>query len=138
MSRKTRAPDDAEYRLFVFSRYKDTEQEYRTVVVLQTTEEFASFRYELSVDEEITDREIRYTVTGLTAPRLSLPGSGPALFRREYRNFHGTYRITVEGLDRISNSFEFEIGEKQVHLLRSPSRPFVVVSTDHHSLPDFP
>jgi len=131
MRTRKHAPDDPEYRLFVSARYKDTEQEYRTVIVLQTVREFASFRYELGVEEEILDRSIRYRVTGLKAPQLSLPGSGPAFFHREYRNLRGNFKITVEGLDRNINLFEFEIGEKHVLLTKSPSKPFIEVSTEH-------
>ncbi len=132
MTRRKHTPTGPEYHLFVTAVYKDTEQEYRTLVVLQTARQFASFRYELSVEEKLADHAISYRVTGLRAPQLSLPGSGPASFRREYRNLRGKYRITVEGLDRTHNIFEFEIGEKQVMLKQAPSKPFVEVSREHH------
>jgi len=129
MTGKKQAPNGPEYRLFVTARYKDIEQEYRTGVVLQTVREFASFRYELGIEEEMADHSIRYRVTGLKAPQLNFPGSGPAFFHREYRNLRGKYKISIEGLDRNRNEFEFEIGEKQVLLLESPSHSFIEVST---------
>jgi hypothetical protein len=68
----------------------------------------------------------------LKAPELSLPGSGPAFFQREYKGLNGLYEVIVEGLDRKSALFEFEIQEKLVRLKKAPPDSFVVASTELH------
>jgi len=100
------------------------------VVLLQTTREFASFRYELSVNEELLDRSIHYRVKGLKAPLLSMPGSGPAFFKKEYRVSAGPFRISVEGLDHTTNVFDFDFGDSKVRLVQSSPKPFVTVTTE--------
>jgi hypothetical protein len=129
MSRQKQQAGGPEYLLTVTSQYKEIEDEYRTVVILQTVREFASFRYELNVHEERHEQSITYRVTGLKAPQLSLPGNGPAFFTREYSTLRGPVKISVEGLDHKTNVFEFEVGEKAVRLTNAPQRPFVAVST---------
>ena len=118
-----------EYLLRVFPVYADTEQEYRTVVLLQTVREFASFRYELGTEETKSDHGIRFRVTGLKAPQLSLPGNGPAFMRREYQGLNGDLTITIEGLDGKTNTFEFAVSERSVTLINAPADPFVNVHT---------
>ena len=130
LKRKKDSPEGPEYQLTVTPLYREADGEYRTMILLQTTREFASFRYELNVHEEVARGSIQYRVTGLKAPLLSLPGSGPAYFRREYRALQGPLRISIQGLDRSTDVFEFEVGEKQVHLIQSPVKSFVAVTTE--------
>jgi hypothetical protein len=70
-----------------------------TVVSVQTSSRFASFRYALSVDEHVEGHTIYLKVRGLITPSLDLPASGPAEFTKEYEGLHGRYRFIVEGLD---------------------------------------
>lgn len=129
-NRKKPRPDGPEYRLTITPLYRENDHEYRTVVLLQTTREFASFRYELNVHEEALDRSIHYRVKGLKAPLLSMPGSGPAFFQREYGAPRGPFRISIEGLDHMTNVFDFDFGEGRVRLVQSPPKPFVAVTTE--------
>jgi hypothetical protein len=110
--------------------YRERDHEFRTVVLLQTTREFASFRYELNVREETKDRAIHYRVTGLKAPQLSLPGSGPAYFRKEYCAMQGPLRISIEGLDHTTNAFDFEVSGQELRLIHSPANAFVTVTIE--------
>ncbi len=97
------------------------------LVTIETTKAFASFRYELSVQEERNGKEIHYTILGLKAPQLSLPASGTAQFTKEYDDLKGKHSIIVESLDGTTNEFSVNITQKQIKVLTSPKTPFIEV-----------
>jgi hypothetical protein len=130
-ARKTaRAPEEPEYRLLIASCLAERNQQYVTRVILETTKAFASFRYELSVEEYIAKDTLRFTVLGFKAPQLTLPACGPARFQKSYDGLHGTYSLVVEGIDGRSNTFTVKISPKKVELLKSPRQCFVAIETD--------
>jgi hypothetical protein len=129
-SRKQQRPDGPEYRLIITPMFRTREREYRVAVLLETAREFASFRYELTVREEKTDGAIHYRITGLSAPQVSLPGSGPAVFRREYRSLQGPLRISIEGLDHATNVFDLDVSSGHVRLTHSSPNPFVALTIE--------
>ncbi|MBI5472917.1 MAG: hypothetical protein HY961_11285, partial [Ignavibacteriae bacterium] len=95
------------------------------LLTIETSKAFASFRYELSVEEQSDKRSMHFKILGLKAPQLSLPASGTAQFVREYEDLHGKYDITVERLDGKTNTFTVSISEKQIKILSSPKNPFI-------------
>ncbi len=126
--RKKKTPK--EYRLLVTPHFNERQQKFNTLFVLQTVDSFASFRYDISVDEHLEKKTIRYTVLGLKAPELSLPASGHAQFVREYESLHGKYQLVVEGLDGIASTASVRISPKQVKVVTPPSERFVKLITD--------
>jgi hypothetical protein len=124
-SRKHR--DTYEYRLSITPQFNLREQKYKTLVLLETTTFFSSFRYELLVKETMdrNSNTITYAIHGLKTPQLSLPAAGHAQFVREYEDLHGTYTIVVRGLDGTANSFSVRISPKKVWILQSPTKRFV-------------
>jgi len=122
--------DRHEYRLRVSPEFDELEQVHRTVVLCETTREFASFRYELGVEEEVSGTTLKYRITGLKAPQLSLPDSGPAYFRRSYTGLNGAIEILIEGLDKRTTSFVFDVTPTSVTLTSQPRESFVSVSTE--------
>ena len=114
-----------EYRLSITSKFIEGVQRWKTLFLLETTRQFASFRYDLAVRERIQGDTIRLTVTGLKTPHLSFPTNGPAQFRQEYDNLRGTYEVVIEGLDHKVNTFTVEIEEQSARLVRQPAHPFV-------------
>ena len=128
----------AEYRILVAPHFNERQQQYTTLVVLETAKSFASFRYELSVQERLEERTIRYRILGLKAPNLSLPAAGHAQFLREYADLKGTYEIVIPGLDGNATSFAVRIAPREVHLLHAPKGPAVEVVTDERLWPDKP
>ena len=89
MAKKKKITPEFEYRMLLQSTFNDLRQVPTTTVTIETTKQFASFRYELSVEEAISQKTLRYTILGLKAPRLSLPATGPAQFSREYDRLRG-------------------------------------------------
>jgi len=130
MMPKPRKKQSVEYRLLITPEFDDLHQHHTTLFVLETTRIFASFRYELSVQEQKNGKKIRYTILGLRPPQLSLPASGHAQFSSEYDHLRGTYQVEIEGLDGTVNTFSVRIGKNKVQLLKSPPAPFVEVIVD--------
>lgn len=124
---KSKRTTEFEYRLTLSPHMNERQQIPTVLVTIETTKAFASFRYDLSVQEEIHGREIRYTILGLKAPQLSLPASGTAQFVQEYENLRGKRTIVVESLDGTTNEFTINITQKQIKVLKSPKTPFIEV-----------
>jgi hypothetical protein len=120
-----RRKTEFQYRLSITSEVSERDQVIITWFVLETTQQFASFQYDLGVREETTGNTIRFQVTGLRPPPLSLPSNGPARFTRTHQGLRGTYDIVIEGLDHKVNTFTININEKKIMLLKPPSHPFV-------------
>ncbi len=124
-----------EYRLLITPQFNERRQQHTTLFLLETTQFFATFQYELSVDTRIGDHEILLRVLGLKAPDLSLPAVGHARFSREFDDLHGNYELTVEGLDGRSNSFSVRIAADRVQLVKSPGEKFVEIVVDRKLWP---
>ncbi len=132
---RTRIPAPAsvppsEYRLLITPRFNEREQKNTTMVLLTTTQAFASFQYELSVQERVDGHVIHYRVVGLKAPQISLPAAGHAKFTREYSDMNGAYEFTIEGLDGQRNTFLVHITPDRVQVKKAPPQPFVEIYTD--------
>jgi hypothetical protein len=104
-----------------------------TLLVLETVKTFATFRYELSVEEHLEGKDLTLSILGFRTPRLSLPAAGPARYEREYQNLRGTYAVTVKGIDGRASAFSVRIGPKKVEVLKAPRHPFVDLVTDQET-----
>lgn len=125
----SRTREEPEYRLLVTPHTVERTQQPSTLVVLETTKVFASFRYELSVDARVTPSSLHFTVLGFRTPNLSLPAAGPARFQHEYERLNGTIDVSIQGIDGRSTSFSLRITPGQVKLLKAPRKTFVQIAT---------
>jgi hypothetical protein len=128
-------PQGYEYRLRVLLRYDDREQVTQTHIRLETAASFASFRYEISVQETRLDRGLKLKILGLKAPQLSLPSSGPAAFIREYTNLKGVNDLVVEGLDDKQSVFTVDITPNRVLLVKRPRESPIEIIVDDNRPP---
>jgi len=126
MVKKTRGP---EYRLLIAPHTNDRTDRPATLVVLETAQSFAAFRYDLSVDEELKEKSLTYRVRGLRAPSLSLPQAGHASYTREYEGLRGTYAVSVIGLDGTESRCTVRISPKRVDLVSPPAGRTLTVVT---------
>lgn len=117
--RKKEHPPD--YQLTVTPHINERTYQPITLFVLETAQSFAAFRYELTVDEKIENKNVTFRILGLKTPSLSLPSSGKARFVKEYSGLKGTYMITVIGLDGVPITCSLKISEKKVGILERPS-----------------
>jgi hypothetical protein len=98
---------------------------------LRTVTEFSNFRYEIVVQESVTDNTMRLNISGLRAPQISLPNTGPAMFEKEYTNLKGIHNVIITKLEREENKFVIDISAKGVIVKQSPKEKFVEIVTDH-------
>ena len=105
-----------EFRLLVAAAVNERTGRPTTLVVLQTTRLFSTFRYTLAVDDRLESGALLLRVLGLRTPSLDLPATGPAEFRKEYEGLSGDFRIVVEGLDGAHSSIGTYITPDRVTL----------------------
>ena len=118
---------EAEYRLQISPHVNERTLRPSTLLVLRTTKSFASFRYELAVEERREGKTIHLKILGLKAPQLDLPAAGPAEFRREYEALKGTYHVVVEGLDGSSTPVAIRVTKRNVTLTTPVARGIIEV-----------
>jgi hypothetical protein len=129
--RKTKGgASQPEYRLLLTPTLDERTQTVVTLVVLETSKAFASYRYELSVEEHFEGKSLTLSILGFRTPKLSLPAYGPAQFERQYPVWRGTYAVTIKGIDGRTNVFSVRVGPKRIELLKSPRQPFVEFITE--------
>jgi hypothetical protein len=128
--KSTKPRTEPEYRLLVVPHVSDRTQRPTTLVVLETTKAFATFRYELSVKADVTPGVLHLTVLGFRTPRLSLPSAGPARFEKEYEEFNGPLEVKIQGIDGRATVFSFRVAPGNVELLKKPRASFATVTTD--------
>jgi len=98
--------------------------------VVQTTKVFVSFRYDILLEVSVEKRAITVAIKGLHAPELLMPGSGPAYGLARMKGASGHYELNVIKQDKTVHTFDIDIGEKDVTILRNLPASFVVLSTD--------
>ena len=118
-----------EYRLLITPKLKERERKIVTLVALRTMVEFTNFHYDIIVEPECTDRTLRFTIRGLRAPQVSLPGTGPAVFKTEYDCLHGTYNVIVSKHGKDENLFSVHISNNEIRLKKIPEKKFVEIVT---------
>lgn len=125
MPKKKHVAAEFEYRLILGTHFDEVQQRPMTRVIIETTKLFASFRYELSVEEHIVGKEFHYSILGLKAPHLDLPAPGTGQFVRHYTLLKGKHTFVVEHLDGTTNTFVVQFTPKHIKVLQSPKHPFV-------------
>ena len=128
--KSTKSRTEPEYRLLVVPHISERTQRPTTLVVLETTKAFATFRYELSVKADANPGTLHLTVLGFRTPRLTLPSAGPARFEKEYNELKGPLEITIQGIDGRTTTFALRVAPGKVELLKKPRASFATVTTD--------
>ena len=122
--KRTPPPLRMGYRLRVSSVVGDHEQKTKTRFVLETSQSFASFVYDLSVQEQREGNHLRFKVLGLKPPQLNIPSAGRARFERDYEDLAGTIDVTIESIDGRTNTFTLGISAGRVELVQAPADTF--------------
>lgn len=129
--KKKRDPD---YTLNIFHHYDEKTKRNVVVFLVQTTKIFVSFRYEILLEDEIIDNEIRIRIIGLHVPELLMPQTGPAQGRRDYAHLKGIYRLIVTKQDKTSDEFVVQVNPEKVEIQQKPKKPFIIISNDSVNL----
>jgi len=122
--KRTTPPLRMGYRLMVSSVVDDHERKHKTRFVLETSQAFASFVYDLSVQEQLEGNHLRLKVLGLKPPQLSIPSSGRAKFERDYEGLAGTFDVTIESIDGNTDTFKLYISTGTIELVKAPKNTF--------------
>jgi hypothetical protein len=125
--KKKRDPD---YTLNIFPFYDEKSKRNVIVFLVQTTKIFVSFRYEILLEDEISNKEIHLRITGLHVPELLMPQTGPAQGRRDYTQLEGLYHLVVTKQDKTINEFSVQISPKSIDIKQKPKAPFILISND--------
>lgn len=118
---KDKSRRDPEYRLILTPCLYEREQAYKTRIAIETVKQFASFQYDLAVEDHATPAKIHFRILGLRTPKLSLPASGPARFQKEYDVPGRTVEIAVEGLDKIVHLLTVGVSPKEIRIIKQPA-----------------
>jgi hypothetical protein len=110
-----------EYRLLITPKLKERGKNAITLIALRTVIEFTNFRYDIIVEPKNTDRTLHFNIRGLRAPQVSLPGTGPAIFKSEYENLEGPYDLIIS-----------KHGKDEIKLKKSPQNKFIEIVTDEN------
>lgn len=128
--KSARAQGIPEYRLLIAPHLAEHTQRYVTRVILETTKSFATFRYELSIEETLEPGFLRLDVLGFRTPQLTLPAAGPARFQKDYDGLKGLYTVIIKGINGRENQLSVRISPKSVELVTPPRDSFVQIETD--------
>lgn len=118
-----------EYRLLIAPLYKEDENKRVITFALRTTNEFSNFRYEIIVESELKDATIRFNIRGLRAPQVSIPGSGPAIYKTEYPDLGGEHNLIIIKPGKEENLYTVSFTKKLISIIKSPKNKFVDVVT---------
>jgi len=126
-SKKKRDPD---YTLNIFHRYNEKTKRNTIVFLVQTTRIFVNFRYEILLENEIVDKEIRLRIKGLHVPELLMPQTGPAQGRYDFEQLEGTYHLIVIKQDNTISKFSVQISTESIDITEKPRTSFITVSNE--------
>jgi len=126
-SKKKRDPD---YMLNIFHHYDEKTKRNVIVFLVQTTRIFVNFRYEIRLENEVINNEIRLHIKGLYVPELLMPQTGPAQGRHDYEHLDGTYRLVIIKQDKTINEFFIQISPESIDIKEKPKTSFIIVSND--------
>lgn len=129
MAHRPRRPP-FEYRLTITPHYDKVRQRPVTRVALETAQMFASFAYEISVEETREGTSFRYRILGLNAPGIALPSPGPARYQRDYEGLEGTYTFSVVGLDGVERRCTVAIDSRSVRQVSGPTGTGLALATN--------
>lgn len=110
--------------------FKEREKKHVTFFAIRTINEFNNFRYKISLDSSVGDGAIRFTIRGLNAPQVTIPGTGPAVAEIEIDNLKGDYQVIISKHGKEENMFSINISDHQVNITKSPRKKFVELITE--------
>jgi hypothetical protein len=135
MAKKKRK--EPEYALNIFHSFNEQTGKPHVVFFVRTVKEFVSFSYEIILESSIQSREIILKILGLRTTPLIMPGIGPAHGIHTFEHLRGMYLLSVVKLDGEENKFQLEITSNKIAVGDSNQHPFIRVSTERVTLPEF-
>lgn len=114
-----------EYHLYIGRAYDENRRKDSFLVVLRTAKDFRNFLYTLVVKDSIEGETLRLSVEGLNTPQPTLPGFGPAEWRKSFDIEPERLTIIVAKLGGSENQFHVALSRDGMDILTAPDAPFV-------------
>lgn len=112
-----------DFILYLSRGYDEMRKQKFLKFMLETTQHFLVFNYELDIDVLIKDKEITFEVHGFKSPSLPVSRSGPARFEYNLYDYEdGLYSLTVVKKEKIKNTFVIFIFGDKITVRSEPRR----------------
>lgn len=125
---------EPEYTLHIFRHRDERINTTGIVFLVQTVKEFTNFKYQILLEGGLRGKTIELNILGLRTTPLIMPGTGPAIGRKDFPDLKGSYALMVAKLDGDKNQFQLELTAKKITITQMPSQAFIRVSTEQLSL----
>jgi hypothetical protein len=112
-----------DFTLYLSIDYDEIKDEKFLKFLIETTQHFVAFSYELNVEVKKEDNQLTFLILGFKPPSSPISQFGPARF--EYRIYgykEGIYKITVVKKEKIKNSFQVLITDDKIKVKSEPRK----------------
>jgi len=112
-----------DFILYLSKGYDEVGKQKFLKFVIETTQHFLAFNYELDIDVSVNDREITFEIHGFKCPSSPVSRSGPARFEYNLYDYKdGLYSLTVVKKEKLKNTFAVFIFGDKITLKSEPRK----------------
>lgn len=112
-----------DFILYISKEYDEIKKQKFLKFLLETTQHFLAFNYELDVKVSVEDKKITFRVLGFKPPSSPVSRSGPARFEYNFYGYtEGIYTLTIVKKGKLKNTFSVLIYDDKVSVENEPRR----------------
>ncbi len=112
-----------DFTLYVSTEFDEIRKQKFLKFLLETTQYFLVFNYELDVDVFVEDKKITFKILGFKPPSSPISKPGPAKFEYNFYNYSsGIYTLTIIKKQNIKNVFRIYITGDHIALRGEPRK----------------
>lgn len=120
-------PKQFDYLMNISKEYDEIVKKDYISFKIQTTKEFLTFRYKLTIETEIKENKLCFNIIGFSAPKGDLSNSGVAEFEYKFYDFKYTeYQMIIERKNIDKCRYKFKI-------MKSKTSPVKLISSARNS-----
>ncbi len=112
-----------DFLLYLSVDYDEVRDEKFIKFLIETTQHFVAFSYELDVEVQKENNQFTFVILGFKPPSSPLSQFGPARFEyRVYGYKEGLYKITIVKKEKIKNRFQVLIANDEIKIKSEPRK----------------
>lgn len=112
-----------DFILYVSTGFDEVRKEKFLKFLLETTQHFLAFNYELNIDVIVEDKKITFKILGFKPPSSPISNPGPAKFEYNFYNYsNGIYTLTIVKKQNIKNVFRIFVSGDNIALKGEPRK----------------
>jgi len=112
-----------DFMLYVSNGFDEIKKQKFLKFVLETTQHFLAFSYELNVDVIVEDKKITFKIRGFKPPSSPIAQFGPAKFEYNLYNYaNGIYTLTIVRKENVKNVFKIFVSDHKITLRSEPRK----------------